>query len=225
MPCDPALAVEADVVIRGEIVPLAGHDHVVVAVGAELGRAAGLRRDQSAGGGEGGGLGFLAAERAAHPAHLDDDLGMAAPEQFGDEMLDLARMLGRAEDVELALLAGHRERGLAFEIEMLLPAHLEIGRRGGAARRRGPASASPRAMIWVASISRARGHRVRDRDQSGQRLDHRLAEPRGAAGGARAGRGDEEQRLAGIEDLAVGEAAGRHARPGRHCSRRGCRRR
>ena len=37
------------------------------------------------------------------------------------------------------------------------------------------------------------------------RLDHGLAEPGGAAGGAGAGRGDEEERLAGIEDLAVGE--------------------
>ena len=34
-----------------------------------------------------------------------------------------------------------------------------------------------------------------------------LAEPRGAAGGAGAGRGDEEERLAGIEDFAVGEQA------------------
>ncbi len=78
MPLDPALAVEADVIVRGEIVALAGHDHVVVAVGAELGGAAGLRGDQRAGGGEGGGLGLLAAERAAHPADLDGDVGMAA---------------------------------------------------------------------------------------------------------------------------------------------------
>ena len=111
-------------------------DHVVVAVGAELGGPAGLRRDERAGGGEGGGLGLLAAERAAHAADLDDDLGMAAPEQLRDEMLDLARMLGGAEDMELALLAGRGERGLAFEVEMLLAAHFERCRSGGAARRR-----------------------------------------------------------------------------------------
>jgi hypothetical protein len=78
---DPALAVEADIVIGGEIVALAGHDHIVVAVGADLGRPAGLGGDQSAGGGISGGLGLLAAERAAHPAHLDGDVGAAEAEQ------------------------------------------------------------------------------------------------------------------------------------------------
>ena len=60
-------------------------------------------------------------------------------------------------------------------------------------------------MICVSSISRAGGLGVGDRDQRRARLDHGLAEPGGAAGGAGAGRGDEEERLAGIEDLAVGE--------------------
>ena len=99
---DPALAVEADIVIGGEIVALAGHHHVVVAVGADLGRAAGLGGDQRAGGGISGGLGLLAAERAAHPADLDGDVGAAEAEQGRDQMLDLARMLGRADDMELA---------------------------------------------------------------------------------------------------------------------------
>ena len=75
---DPAVAVEADIVVGGEIVALAGHDHVVVAVGADLGRAAGLGGDQSAGGGISGGLGLLAAEPAAHPADLDGHVGAAA---------------------------------------------------------------------------------------------------------------------------------------------------
>jgi hypothetical protein len=135
---DPALAVEADIIVRREIVALAGHDHVVVAVGADLGRAAGLGDDQSAGGGVGGGLGLLAAEAAAHPPDLDRDVGAAEAEQVGDQMLDLARMLGRADDVDLAPLARRRERGLAFEVEMLLPAHFESSRqamRGGARAR------------------------------------------------------------------------------------------
>ena len=72
---DPAVAVEADIIVDREIVALAGHDHVVVAVGADLGRAAGLGRDQRAGGGKSGGLGLLAAERAAHAADLDGDVG------------------------------------------------------------------------------------------------------------------------------------------------------
>ena len=45
---DPALAVEADLVVDDEIVALAGDDHVVVAVGPDLGGAAGLLGDQRA---------------------------------------------------------------------------------------------------------------------------------------------------------------------------------
>src|SRR5207237_1707745 len=114
-------AVEADIIVRDEVVALAGEVHVVVAVGAEFGGAAGLRCDQSGGGGEGGRLRLLAAERAAHPADLDRHVGMAAAEQQRDEMLELARMLRRAQDMDPALLARRRERGWAFEVEMLLP--------------------------------------------------------------------------------------------------------
>ena len=126
---DPALAVEADIIVGGEIVALAGHEHVVVAVGADLGRAPGLRGDQRAGGGISSGLGLLAAEPAAHPADLDRHVGALEAEQGRDQVLDLARMLGRADDVELARLARRGERGLAFEVEMLLPAHVERARQ------------------------------------------------------------------------------------------------
>ena len=119
---DASLVVEADLVIDDEVVPLAGDDHVVVAVGPELHRplqlAGGERRDA----GEEIGLGLLAAEPAAHAPHLDGD-GMGGDAQhLRHHVLHLAGMLRRGEDLHVLLLAGDGERNLAFEVEMILPA-------------------------------------------------------------------------------------------------------
>ena len=47
--------------------------------------------------------------------------------------------------------------------------------------------------------------RLGDGDEGGERLGFDLRQPRGDARGAVAGRGDDEQRLAGVEDLVLGE--------------------
>ena len=67
------LPVETDVVVDLEIVTLAGHGEVVVAVGPDLGRTSGLLGDQGRHHGEEIALGLLAAEGAAHTPHLDGD--------------------------------------------------------------------------------------------------------------------------------------------------------
>ena len=51
----------------------------------------------------------------------------------------------------------------------------------------------------------AGGLRLGDGDEGGERLGLDLRQPRGDARGAVAGRGDDEQGLAGIEDLVLGE--------------------
>ena len=58
-----------------------------------------------------------------------------------DEVLHLARMLGRGMDQHVAVLARDGERHLAFEIEMLLPADAQPcpSRGCGARRERGGA--------------------------------------------------------------------------------------
>jgi hypothetical protein len=45
-------------------------------------------------------------------------------EYMGDDLLQFARMLGRGENIDV-VLARNRERDLAFEIEVLLPANVE----------------------------------------------------------------------------------------------------
>ncbi len=201
---DMALAVEADIVGGGEIVALAGHRHVVVAVESHLGGAAGLRRDQGAGAGRGGGLRLLAAERAAHAPHLDRHVGMADAEQVGDEVLAFARMLGGGEDMDLSGLARDRHRDLAFEVEMLLPADFErAGQAVGGGGERGGGIAARHALGRLDQRVRRLG--IGDADEGGEGLQIEQALARGAARSLDAGRGDEEHGLAGIEDLVFGE--------------------
>src|SRR5439155_14310770 len=110
----------AGVVLVQKIMALAGADHVVVAVGAQLHRPAGGSREQRGGDRIHRGLRFLAAEAAAEAPQLDRHRGVGKVERRGREMLDLGRMLGRRIELQLAALARDRERHLSFEIEMLL---------------------------------------------------------------------------------------------------------
>ena len=119
---DHAPIVEADLVVDEEIVPLAGDRHVVVAVGAAFHGAAELLRRQRRDAGEGIALRLLAAEGAAHAPHLDRHGVRRHAEHMRHHVLDFARMLRRGIDGDLVILARHRERHLALEIEMLLAA-------------------------------------------------------------------------------------------------------
>ncbi len=56
--------------------------------------------------------------------------------------------------MHIAVLAGHRQRDLAFEIEMILAADVDAGPSADAAPA-SAAAASPRVMRWGASSSRS----------------------------------------------------------------------
>ena len=119
---DAAFVVEADDVIDFEVVALAGDDHVVVAVGAQLGGAAGLLRDEGRRGGEQVRLGFLAAEGSAHAPDFDGDGVGGDVQHVGYDVLDLAGVLGRGMDEHFVILAGDRHGDLAFQVEVVLAA-------------------------------------------------------------------------------------------------------
>ena len=85
--CVP-FVVEADLVVGAEIVPLAGHDHVVVAVEPQLARPPGHARGERRDRGPLRRLGLLAAEGAAHAAHFDRDRGVRNVEHLGDQVLN-----------------------------------------------------------------------------------------------------------------------------------------
>jgi hypothetical protein len=50
---------------------------------------------------------------------------IGTPERVGDLVLDLGRVLGGGMHDHVAALLRQGERGLAFEVEMLLPADLD----------------------------------------------------------------------------------------------------
>ena len=193
---EPAVIGEPGLVVDAEVVALAGQAHVVVAVEAELagppGDARGERRDRR----PLRRLALLAAEGAAHAADLDRHRGIGKPEDVGDDVLQLARMLGRGMHGHL-VLAGNGERHLAFEIEVLLSAHPEGARDPPRARRqRGGAVALVEGVIGKdVGVGLERVVHLDQRLFSGD-LD--LAEPRRAAGEI-AGLGDHREHHLAIE--------------------------
>src|SRR5690606_4917948 len=119
---DAAGIVEADVVVDDEVVPLAGHDHVVVAVKPELAGFAGVVRHHRRDAGNQRRLALLAAERPTHAAAFDDHVLEVATDRGGREVLHFTRVLCRAVYEEAAVLARERHRDLPFEVELVLPA-------------------------------------------------------------------------------------------------------
>ena len=131
-----ALVVEADFVGEVEAVAAAGDHEVVVAVGAQLDRPSEPRRADRGDAREQRRLRLLAAEAAAHAPAFDVHVVRVHVQRVRDEMLHLARVLRRAVHVHAVVLGGHRVRDLALEIELLLPADVEVALRACAARRR-----------------------------------------------------------------------------------------
>ena len=135
---DAPVVIEADVVDIGERVALAGGAHVVVAIEAQLGRAARLARDDRRDARVERHLRFLAAEAAAHSPALDDDVVRRDAQRVRDHVLHFARMLRRRVDLHAAALARHRQRDLPFEIEVILAAGSSRCRAADAARAPAP---------------------------------------------------------------------------------------
>ncbi len=183
--------------------PLAGDRHVVVTVITHLGGAARQARHHGTGAGERVALAFLAAKAAAHPAGLDPHGVHRLADGFGDLVLDLGRVLGRGMDNHIAVVLREDEGGLAFEIEMLLPANFEPPLK--AVRRsleRGLEIAlgpDPRTFLKAA----VGGEGLFDRQDRGLFGIGDLGLPRGAAGGMVAGGGHKEDLLADIVDGAI----------------------
>ncbi len=67
-------------------------------------------------------LRFLAAEAAAHAAHIHRNGIRRNVQHVADDVLDFARVLRGGPDGHLVVLAGDRHGDVAFEVKMLLPA-------------------------------------------------------------------------------------------------------
>ena len=110
-----------------------------------------LAATSAPGGRDSGGLRLLAAEAAAHAAHLDRDVGMARrPSTRATTMLGLGGVLGGGIDVQVAVLAGDRP-GRPGLRDRSAPGRRSSSAPDSAMRRAArAASASPCAMAgWV----------------------------------------------------------------------------
>ena len=198
-----ALVIEPGAVINAEIMALAGDHHVVVAVIAHLGRPARRGGHHRAGDGQRVALALLAAKTAAHAPGFDPHGVHRQVQRMRHLVLDLGRVLGRAVHQQIAVFLRQRQRRLPFEIEMLLPAHLErafdhVGRRLQRLRR---IALFPDARaVLETGIG---GERRVDAEDGlaclvgDMRLAHRLAR------GKVTGRGDQKHRLTDIVQRAV----------------------
>ena len=122
-PCDAAIVVEPDCVIDAEIVALAGDDHIIIAVIAHFAGLARQARGHGAGHGQGVALTFLAAKTTPHAAGFDAHTMHRHANGLGHFVLNFGGVLGRTMDQHIAVFLWQGGGGLAFEIEMFLPAH------------------------------------------------------------------------------------------------------
>ena len=120
-----AVVVEADVVFDVERMALAGDLHVLDTRQAHLGRPAGEVGDYRTQARRACGLGFLAAETAAHAAHVDDDLVHRHAEHFSDQLLHFGGVLCRGVDDHAAVFGGHDRGNLGFQVEVFLAADMQ----------------------------------------------------------------------------------------------------
>jgi hypothetical protein len=158
---DQAGVVEAHGVVVGKRVALAGDHEVVVAVQPQLDRALELVRGNGGPHGQMAGLGFLAAEAAAHAPALHAHAVVVHAQRMRHPVLGLARVLGAGIHQPLVLLLRQHIGDLAFQVEVLLPADLELAAE--------PVRGARQPRLRVAP---AHAHRRQHEALRGQRLAH-----------------------------------------------------
>jgi hypothetical protein len=198
------LRVEADVVVGQEIVTLARHDHVDVAIEAQLHRAAGLQCQKRGGGGDQARLALLAAKSAAHATTLNGDAVRAHVQGMRNDVLYFRRVLGRAVDQHRPIFLRNRYGDLAFKVEVILAADddgcLQTVRRAGQ-HRPGCAAHEPATRNNITLRGQCRAN-VEDRGK----LVVRDARPKcGLASHCIGGRGDGEYGLTGVLHEPIGK--------------------
>ena len=181
----------------------AGDHHVVVAIIAHLAGAACFLRDQGAGDGQCVALAFLTAEPAAHPADFNAHGMHRQAKGIGHLVLDFRRVLGRGMDDHVTVILRQGKGGLTFQIEMLLPAHLDLAFDDMRCGFKGLGSIAflpdARALFEVA----IGGEGVFDGQDRGCFGVVDLGQSGGAAGGMVAVGHDQKQRLTEVVDRAI----------------------
>ena len=200
----PAVVVEADVVLDMEGMALAGHVHVFEPRQAHLHRAPGEMGEHRAERRRHAGLALLAAEATAHASHVDGDPVHGDAEHLGHLFLHLGGILGRRIDQHAAVFGGHDRGHLGFQVEVLLAAdgQFALQTMGGSGQGGGRVTQ----VVAVAGRDEVlAAQRFLDVEDGLQRLVFDEGGLGGAAGSVKAGSGHRQYRLAQVLHLAIGE--------------------
>ena len=120
---------------------------------------------------------------------------------MGDFMLNFGRVLGRGMHQHVAIVLRQRHSGLTFEVEMLLPAHLDLAREAAAGLRQRGLGISLLVDAGAVLETAVGVERLFHRQDRIARGDLRFAQLRGPARGEVAGGHDEVKRLARVMHL------------------------
>ena len=106
--------------------PLAGHDHVDIAIEAQFAGMPGLIRHQTDDTGDKGRLTFLATKCAAHTPAFNDNVFRLFAYSASNPVLHLSRVLRGTVDDQVAILCRLRHGNLAFEIKLVLTTQADV---------------------------------------------------------------------------------------------------
>ncbi len=200
-PLIPAVTAISRTVDNAEFVTLAGDHHVIVAIITHPAGPAGQPGRDRTGACQRVSLTFLSAESSTHPAHFHPNGMHRDTKRLGNLVLDFRRMLAGAVNHHVAAFLRQRQRSLAFQVEMLLPAELKRAFHdmlGGIYRRRGVAIPPHQRAVLKPAASRERlVHGKKGR----QFLIFNSSLPGRAAGGMMTLSRNKKHRLSDIVDL------------------------
>ncbi len=207
---DATVVIEAHGVVVLETVAPAGDEEVVVAVEPQLHRLLQQVGSQRRAAGELRRLRFLAAEAAAHASAFHLHLMLHPPQHVGDDMLHLAGVLGGAQHAQPRVFGGHGIGHLAFEVELLLPAHAQAALQAmrGAGHR--PFEFAGRRLARQVHggqhiLALGMGFAGGEHRRQGLGLDHLTCQGRRAAREGLRGGHNQEDRLTDEAQRAVGQ--------------------
>jgi len=120
--CARSRIIESNVIVDDKIVPLAGHDHVIVAIQSQFAGTAGFVGSQCGNTGNQCRLAFLATKCATHSsANHSDVVGWPAG-RVCEQHLHFVRVLRRAVHQQAIVFLRYRHRDMTFEIKLVLAA-------------------------------------------------------------------------------------------------------
>jgi hypothetical protein len=196
----PAI-IKPGLVLDVEIMALAGDAHVVIPVQAQLDGLAAAHGQHRGDAGDLRRLALLAAKAAAHAPAFGDHLMHPPAQGVGHHVLHLGGVLGGGEEAQGVVFTGDGAGDLAFQVEVLLAAQLDLAPQAVGGLRQGGRGVAAAHLDGGQHPGFGLGGGGGGED-GGQRIHLHPGQARGAAGSVMAVGGHGKQGLAVEKDLA-----------------------